>query len=493
LPELGLLYYPVQWAFKTTPPVMLGLAAAIWALRKKRAGWGIAGGLLLYACALALLMALSDKRAVRYLLPAIALLDLAAGWGLAYLWDAWAARAVNGRVLALGAALLTVGQGAFSLPYHPYYLTYYNPLLGGPWLAPRLIYVGWGEGLDEAGRYLSDKADAPRLRAATGYTSAFAPFFAGRSVGLGEGRVDYIVLYVKQKQGGSPYPEFARYFERRTPEKVIRLAGVEYAWIYAGPSLSQVENRLHAADMALVAFGLKRQWLGIGETAQVTLIWRGSEEAGADYKINLQLADEQGRLWGDEAPQQVRLTGDPLQSNYALDVPPDAPRGRMRLVATLYDGSGNQPARGEIGTVEVRDFRSPPIAHPLQADFAGQARLLGYDLRDAAIRPGEILAVTLYWQGLGPTAVPYTAFVHLVDGQGHIRGQRDGQPGGGDWPTTGWARGEILADVYELAVSPDAPPGSYTLEIGLYDPESGSRLPVLDGDHILLPEKVTVE
>ncbi|HEY74802.1 MAG TPA: hypothetical protein G4O00_01295 [Thermoflexia bacterium] len=35
-----------------------------------------------------------------------------------------------------------------------------------------------------------------------------------------------------------------------------------------------------------------------------------------------------------------------------------------------------------------------------------------------------------------------------------------------------------LRDEYELALSPDAPPGEYLLEIGMYRPETGERLPV---------------
>ena len=49
-----------------------------------------------------------------------------------------------------------------------------------------------------------------------------------------------------------------------------------------------------------------------------------------------------------------------------------------------------------------------------------------------------------------------------------------------------------MKDEHRLALKADAPPGEYLLEIGLYDPASGKRLPVsgpagvADGDRILL-------
>ena len=44
----------------------------------------------------------------------------------------------------------------------------------------------------------------------------------------------------------------------------------------------------------------------------------------------------------------------------------------------------------------------------------------------------------------------------------------------------------------KIIVKPDAPPGQYVIEVGMYLPQSGQRLPVLDvlgqvqGDRILL-------
>ncbi len=43
--------------------------------------------------------------------------------------------------------------------YHPYYLSYYNPLLGGGAVAQRTLLIGWGEGMDQAGAWLREQPD----------------------------------------------------------------------------------------------------------------------------------------------------------------------------------------------------------------------------------------------------------------------------------------------------------------------------------------------
>ena len=65
-------------------------------------------------------------------------------------------------------------------------------------------------------------------------------------------------------------------------------------------------------------------------------------------------------------------------------------------------------------------------------------------------------------------------------------------------PTTGWRPGEVIIDAYAMPIAANAPAGVYTLEIGLYDPITGARLPVVDesgtavADHVVLETAVTV-
>jgi hypothetical protein len=148
-----------------------------------------------------------------------------------------------------------------------------------------------------------------------------------------------------------------------------------------------------------------------------------------------------------------------------------------------------------IGRVRLarvdRTFERPSPPSRLVATFDGGIRLIGHGIV-GDWRPGGRLGVTLYWQALGPTDRPLTVFVHLLDAGEKVRSQRDSPPLNGARPTTGWQAGEYLTDRYELTVPSDAAPGDYAIEIGLYDPTTGARAPVVDeagrptGDRLIL-------
>jgi hypothetical protein len=110
---------------------------------------------------------------------------------------------------------------------------------------------------------------------------------------------------------------------------------------------------------------------------------------------------------------------------------------------------------------------------------------------------GDTLHLTLYWRALAVMETSYKVFTHLLGDDGRLWGQKDDFPGQGTLLTTGWAEGEIIVDEYEIVIDPTAPAGDYQLAIGMYDPASGARLPIVDekgeiqGDRILL-KKIAV-
>lgn len=123
------------------------------------------------------------------------------------------------------------------------------------------------------------------------------------------------------------------------------------------------------------------------------------------------------------------------------------------------------------------------IPYRLDAEFGGLAHLLGYELDDAAVRPGEVLQVTLYWQVIGETEQDHAVFVHLLDEQDLVVAQKDTHPGLGRFPTSRWRAGDTLADTYRLQVPETAyAPSTGLLEVGFYLPETGQRLPTGTGD-----------
>ncbi|MCR4408061.1 MAG: glycosyltransferase family 39 protein [Anaerolineae bacterium] len=123
-----------------------------------------------------------------------------------------------------------------------------------------------------------------------------------------------------------------------------------------------------------------------------------------------------------------------------------------------------------------------PAYTPLQADFAHQARLLGYILDASRAYPGGDLELTLIWQGLAAMDTDYHVFVHL-EKEGHLWAQGDNAPGCGFKPTSGWAVGQVIVDpAYIVPIPEDMPPGEYSLLMGMYRMEDQIRLPVYDAE-----------
>jgi hypothetical protein len=120
----------------------------------------------------------------------------------------------------------------------------------------------------------------------------------------------------------------------------------------------------------------------------------------------------------------------------------------------------------------------PQPATAMDERLGDNIQFLGFDGDVQQVRPGVPFALVLYWRALARMDTPYTVFVHLVDENGRIWAQADGEPAGGDIPTTAWLPGEVIADAYQLEPPPSLPAGEYTLIAGVYDKPTGARLAV---------------
>ncbi len=115
----------------------------------------------------------------------------------------------------------------------------------------------------------------------------------------------------------------------------------------------------------------------------------------------------------------------------------------------------------------------PADLQPINYTYDGKIRLLGYQLQAGTVHPAESLPLTLYWQIVEPTGLDYSIFVHLLGRQRQVVGQIDTYPGGGHWPTTLLSPGDILADLYEVPILPEAEftqaPTRLLIAAGIYD------------------------
>jgi hypothetical protein len=133
--------------------------------------------------------------------------------------------------------------------------------------------------------------------------------------------------------------------------------------------------------------------------------------------------------------------------------------------------------------VSVHAYSSPTTQQPaeLQGNLQNRVQLLGYHLDKTSYRPGETMAVTLYWLALQEMDENYKVFVHLTDEEmTRLVAQSDRWPVYNFSPTTRWQPGEIVWDRHEIVVPGGEPPGTYQLLTGMYLLETMQNLDILD-------------
>jgi hypothetical protein len=121
-------------------------------------------------------------------------------------------------------------------------------------------------------------------------------------------------------------------------------------------------------------------------------------------------------------------------------------------------------------------------AMALPVSFGDTAALIGYQIN----RVGNDLTLITYWRAGDHIVTPLQMFVHVLDANGAIVAQADRLDASPD----SWQPGDVIAQVHRLNVPAAAQP--VQLAVGLYQPETGERLPVrVDGQvidqRLLLP------
>lgn len=119
------------------------------------------------------------------------------------------------------------------------------------------------------------------------------------------------------------------------------------------------------------------------------------------------------------------------------------------------------------------------------ASFGEKVQLPGYALSATSAAPGDILQITFFWNAQQKIEKRYKVFVHLyAEVNAPPVAQTDSEPGGGLALTTTWEPGRAVLDNHGLFLPPNLPSGEYRLMAGLYEIDSGERLPVTVGDTI---------
>ena len=208
-------------------------------------------------------------------------------------------------LFGVGLAAVLLLHGLFAFSHHPYYFTYYNPLVGGSRTAPDVLFIGWGEGLDAAAGWLKQQPEARRVISwySDGPLSYYlrpdqkALSFYFTSYLL---EADYVVLYA-ESMAARPClrPSWSTIFSAQKPAHIVRSGGLELARVYdvrnqPPPEFVNIDTS-NATDfgerMRLAAYRLAQASVSAGDRVPVTLYLKKL----AETRCRLQHAPAPGR------------------------------------------------------------------------------------------------------------------------------------------------------------------------------------------------------
>jgi hypothetical protein len=398
VPDPGTSFYALVTLFRTTPLLWLGwlLAGATYLAWRPRWTHGRSALILLaFALLYGLLVTVGGKKQDRYILPAFPALTVLAALGYAQVSNLkyqianhkspisnLQSQTSNHTSQILSASFLggvIALQAALVLPHYPYYFTYYNPLMGGGPAAARMLNVGWGEGLDQAARWLNSLPGAENSSVVAWYSTTFEPFFRGNAIyKVDEEKIsrsskpglaaDYVVLYVNQVQRELPSAGALQFFRSTTPVYTVTLHGIDYAWIYPSVKMQHViagEARL-VGQAELLGYDLKDE---AGQpvttaypsgTVHLSLYWEWQGNAEGE-PIRTSLVDDGGKTrgWGNwlqtvaPLPRSEWQEGMVVRDDFGLAIFDDTPPGEYRLAAWIdrpatRETVGVFPLEGEV-------------------------------------------------------------------------------------------------------------------------------------------------
>ncbi len=109
----------------------------------------------------------------------------------------------------------------------------------------------------------------------------------------------------------------------------------------------------------------------------------------------------------------------------------------------------------------------------LPARLGDNADLLGFQF---TAQPDRLSVIT-FWRAVQPSVASLRLFVHALDAAGQVVAQEDRL----DAPSKDWQPGDVIVQVNHLTIPAEA--GPIWIQVGLYDTDSGQRLPVIVEGH----------
>jgi hypothetical protein len=253
-----------------------------------------------------------------------------------------------------------------------------------------------------------------------------------------------------------------------------------------------------APDIGVIRVISSTKCLNPGEPFEVDVGWGTAAPPDRDFGVELSLVSDNGLPSQTEVfPLSAGWPTSEWPANalawgyYALRVNASLPPGPYKVMLALVDEETGEPQGQPYVVGELMVSRSPcafdvpPDVVGVNASFGDELRMLGYELR----RDGGRLTLKLHWRAEQRMETDYKIFVHVFEPATAIPvAQDDAMPHRWAYPTRFWGLGEVVEDVIPISLQ-GVPAGAYGVAVGVYDPVTTERLPVVNQEGQLQPDR----
>jgi 4-amino-4-deoxy-L-arabinose transferase-like glycosyltransferase len=376
----GRLFYPAVLLWRSAPLTLIGLLLLPLALRHPAESRRMLSALLAFGLIFGLLISLGAKKFDRYLLPIWPTLHMLAAAGLAAaaagLYRRIGALQRIGTTRLVPAALLATLAiaGAGLLTVRPYYLAYFNPLLGGSATGQHVLLVGWGEGMAQVGAWLNHRPDRAQGPTFVRNPPLLAPFTDAPLVDLHPNNLDwpanYAVFYIRHLQRDYP-PGVAELAAATPPLHRVQINGIEYATIHQLPRPYQTPHDAEfAGAVALRGFSMQHDATGLLVTPSWNML---AARPGGVFAFVHVLAPDGSRVGQIDVPIDGGLfsewqAGQQFATPMPVALPPDRSPGKYRVVLGLYEPNSGARLPLSRGTALPEAIAGPATVELLRFD-----------------------------------------------------------------------------------------------------------------------------
>ncbi|MBK8984558.1 MAG: phospholipid carrier-dependent glycosyltransferase [Chloroflexi bacterium] len=276
-------------------------------------------------------------------------------------------------------------------------------------------------------------------------------------------------------------------------------------WGYLRPAYAQppgftptaVPNPINAQFDSFVnlrGYELRQNEVRPGETLDLDLYWEVTAKPPGDYLLFVHLIDENGLMVAQRDthpglgnfPASNWQAGDRFVESIRLVVPETAytPDNATLYVGYVAPGAYRLGiSREGVGlgdALPLAEIAITPIPGDLpnaqNQNFNNRLRLRGYEYNKRSFLPGDVLAVTLYWERLSGDPADNWVRISVVDGEGKEVIYQESQP-----PAEGQP-GEVIRDEHWLDLGYSLAAGAYTIHVTLMDVVSGQVQTIVADD-----------